>query len=147
MCVYLYSHTHKEYTSHSERVSVRMSGSRQKEFRQNPNKNTGIHAQESSTARLDTYLSIQTKVNVSNTCIPFCLRSVHASCRILNTCELLKVSFCWNCFCISFCLKSAYTRARCFMLFLNTSHPTALLPLVFHQPYFWKVFFKNEALS
>lgn len=61
LCVYICIHTHMEYTSHSERVSVRMSGSRQKELRQNPNKNPGIHAQESSTARLDTFLASKPK--------------------------------------------------------------------------------------
>lgn len=61
MCVYSYKHTYMEYTSHSERVSLRMSGSRQKELRQNLNKKPGIHAQESSTARLDTFLASKPK--------------------------------------------------------------------------------------
>lgn len=113
LCIFVFTHTHKEYTSHSERVSVRMSGSRQKELRQNPNKkpcNPCTRELDSPSRHL---LSIQTKVNVSNTCIPFCLRSVHASCRILNTCELLKVSFCWSCFCISFCTKPNASREEC----------------------------------
>lgn len=148
MCVYLYSHTHKEYTSHPERVSVRMSGSRQKELRQNPNKNTGIHAQESSTARLDTFLASKPKWM----CPTLVFLSVWEA-EFWTRVNFSKSPSAGTVFASLFAQsqtlpgKSAYTRARCFTLFLNTSHPTALLPLVFHQPYFWKVFFKNEALS
>lgn len=152
MCVYLYTHTYMEYTSHSERVSLRMSGSRQKELRQNLHKKPGIHAQESSTARLDTFLASKPKwmcptlvfLTVWGACTP------HA--EFWTRVNFSKSPSAGTVFASLFAQGKRFqgrvrTRARCFMLFLNTSQTTALLPLVFHQPHFWKVFFNNDALS